>query len=66
MNLRARKALGCLGLLGYLGAYIALAVQIGSALQSVLPPWALALFYITAGVAWVLPLRPLFRWMTRP
>jgi hypothetical protein len=29
-------------------------------------PWpAQALYYLVAGIAWVLPLRPLIRWMNR-
>jgi hypothetical protein len=66
MNIRARKALGCLVLLTYLAVYAGAAATLGAMLQPVLPFWAELLFYIAAGLAWVAPLRPLFRWMTRP
>ncbi|TMJ19303.1 MAG: DUF2842 domain-containing protein [Alphaproteobacteria bacterium] len=28
-----------------------------------LPGWLHALYYLVAGIAWILPLRPLLRWM---
>ncbi|MEM7767367.1 MAG: DUF2842 domain-containing protein [Pseudomonadota bacterium] len=29
------------------------------------PRWVQLAFYITAGIAWIFPLRSLFRWMNR-
>lgn len=65
MNTRARKALGSLLLLGYLGAYAALAGMAGAALNPVLPGWAELGFYALAGIVWIAPLKPLFGWMNR-
>ena len=62
MNASARKALGSLVLLAYLVAYIVLAVMLGEQLHG-LPFWVPALYYCAAGFAWVIPLKPLFRWM---
>jgi hypothetical protein len=28
-----------------------------------LPAWLHAIYYLVAGIAWILPLRPLLRWM---
>ncbi len=66
MNMRTRKALGCLALLVYLGIYAIGAASLGVALAPMLPTWAELIYYAIAGVAWVLPLKPLFGWMNRP
>ena len=65
MNQRARKALGSLALLAYMGAYAALAATLGAALLPVLPAWAELVFYAVAGVIWIFPLKPMFGWMNR-
>jgi hypothetical protein len=66
MNQRTRKAVGCLVLLAYLALYAVLAASLGLALAPLLPNWAELIFYAVAGIAWVLPLKPLFGWMNRP
>ncbi|MBL8557610.1 MAG: DUF2842 domain-containing protein [Hyphomonadaceae bacterium] len=58
----ARKALGSLAILTWLTVYIVVAVMIGERLHG-LPDILPLLYYAVAGVAWVLPLRGLFRWM---
>lgn len=65
MQMRARKALGCLVLLTYMAVYAGSAAMIGASLLPILPGWAELLFFVIAGFAWVLPLRPLFVWMNR-
>ena len=65
MNMRARKAIGCLGLLAYLGVYALLAASLGAALTSLIPTWAQLAYYAAAGVIWIFPLKPLFGWMNR-
>lgn len=66
MNMRTRKAIGCFGLLAYLGVYAVLAASLGAALTSLVPNWAQFIYYAVAGVIWILPLKPLFGWMNRP
>jgi hypothetical protein len=63
MNVRARKALGCFLLLAYLAIYAGLAATLGGWLLPHVPQWALLIYYVIAGVAWVAPLKPLLRWM---
>lgn len=63
MNMRARKALGCIALLVYLAIYALCAAGIGAALLPVMPTWAAPIFYAAAGLAWALPLRPMISWM---
>ncbi len=65
MDTRTRKAIGCYGLLAYLALYAALAASLGVALAPALPTWAELIYYAVAGILWIFPLRPLFRWMNR-
>jgi hypothetical protein len=58
----AKKAIGCLAIVVWLVAWIVAAVAIGERLHG-LPAIVPLLFYAAAGVGWVAPLRPLFRWM---
>lgn len=37
----------------------------GAAYVTGLPTLVQALYYLVAGIAWILPLRPLIRWMNR-
>jgi hypothetical protein len=66
MNMRARKAVGCAGLLAYLAVYAIAAATLGAWLLPRLPFWAELLYYAAAGVVWIAPLKPLFTWMNRP
>jgi hypothetical protein len=63
MHIRVRKALGCMALLAYLAIYAGLAAMFGGWLLMHAPQWLLAPYYLVAGLAWVAPLKPLFRWM---
>jgi hypothetical protein len=57
-----RKPVGILGLLAYLALYALLVAAFADSLAA-MPQLVQALFYLVAGIAWVLPLRPLFLWM---
>ena len=46
----------------YMALY-ALLVSSFADLLATLPNWLAAIVYLIAGIAWVLPLRPLFVWM---
>jgi hypothetical protein len=65
MNARTRKALGCFVLLAYLALYAAAAATLGAYLLAHAPNWAVLIYFIVAGIVWVLPLKPLFAWMNR-
>ena len=57
-----RKPFGIFLILALIAAWAAIVVS----LADVLPPlwWPLkAIFFIAAGLVWVLPLKPLLRWM---
>ena len=60
-----RKVITSLALLGFIALWIFLAATIGTQLTNA-PQLVQLGFYVFAGVAWVIPLRPLLRWMNRP
>lgn len=62
METRQRKLLGSLGLMLFITLYALLAAAIGSALSGA-PILVQTLYFLIAGLAWALPLKPLFRWM---
>ena len=57
-----RKPAGVIGLLLYLTLYAGLVSSFADALSS-LPQLLMVIAYIVLGIAWLLPLRPLFLWM---
>ncbi len=57
-----RKALGSLLLVAWMVAYIAVAAVIGDRIASEHWVWKLVYFPVV-GMAWILPLKPLLRWM---
>lgn len=63
MSARIRKAIGGLGILVFLAAYVILVVN----LSDHLPDNQLVrlLYYVVAGSAWGAPLIPLISWMNR-
>ncbi|HVV34365.1 MAG TPA: DUF2842 domain-containing protein [Vitreimonas sp.] len=63
MDVRARKAIGCAVLLGYLALYTIAAATLGGIVGAHAPQLVLVLYYAVAGIAWVAPLKPLFAWM---
>jgi len=66
MDIRTRKAIGCAGLLAYMGLYAVLAATLGAYLMPMLPFWAEMVFFSVAGIVWIFPLKPMFNWMKRP
>jgi len=57
-----RKLVGSLVLVAWMVAYIAVAGVVGDRIASEHWAWKL-LYFPVVGLAWVLPLRPLLRWM---
>lgn len=57
-----RKPIAILALFVILGVWIWLAAIIGSMLVGE-PRWMQFVFYVVAGIGWVIPLRPIFIWM---
>lgn len=57
-----RRIVASFVLLVFLAIWIWGASTIGSHLATG-PKWVSLVFFVVAGIGWVLPLRPLFKWM---
>jgi hypothetical protein len=66
MQIRTRKLVGTLFLLGFLALYSALVVALAAGRIATAPPLAQFAFFLVAGLVWVVPAGFLIRWMTRP
>jgi len=66
MRMRIRKLIGTFGLLALVALWALFAMALA---QIVLPSGsalAAALYYVVAGLGWVLPAMPLVAWMAKP
>ena len=66
MSARTRKLIGTIVFLLGLAIYATLAAMIGSGRIALAPGWVQFAFFVTAGLAWVIPAGLLIRWMQRP
>ena len=57
-----RKLIAVTLMLAFMALWIWGASTVGTRLTGV-PSWLQLVFYIVAGIGWVLPLRPLLKWM---
>jgi hypothetical protein len=60
-----RKFIAALAILAFIGLWILIIGTIGSRMTE-LPDWVQLVFYVVAGVGWILPLKPVLAWMNRP
>ena len=66
MTARTRKLIGTIVFLPRLAIYATLAAMIGSGRIALAPQWVQFAFFVTAGLAWVIPAGLLIRWMQSP
>jgi hypothetical protein len=66
MPLRFRKFIGTLALLLLVSVWALLAMALAQSALTNTNGWIAALYYIGAGLGWVLPAMPLIAWMSRP
>ena len=65
MRTRTRKLIGTIALLLFLAVYASVAAIIGSSRVALAPQWVQFAFFLTTGLAWVIPAGLLIRWMQR-
>ena len=66
MNRRARKLLGAIAILAFVPAYGLVAMALAeSRIQDAPHVWRVVT-YVALGLAWILPVMPVIRWMERP
>src|SRR5262245_45411016 len=66
MSIRARKFVGSIALLLLVFGWALLAMALAQSLLTDINGFVAAIYYIVAGLGWVLPAMPLISWMARP
>jgi hypothetical protein len=66
MPLRQRKLIGTVLLLALVIAWALIAMALAQSVLTSINGWVAALYYVIAGLGWVLPAMPLIAWMSRP
>ena len=66
MTVRIRKFIGMIALVAFIVVYALLAMEIGAARFAEAGPIAQAIYFVVAGLAWVLPAGLLVRWSQKP
>jgi hypothetical protein len=66
MKIRTRKFIGTIGLLVLVVVWSLLGMAIAQTPWLAASRLAQAIFYVIAGLGWVLPAMPLISWMARP
>jgi hypothetical protein len=66
MPIRARKFIGSILLIALVCIWALLAMALAQSVLTDINGLVAALFYIVAGLGWVLPAMPLIAWMARP
>lgn len=65
MPIRLRKLIGSLALLVLIAVWIVLSMALAYAVFRFENPFLAVIYYIIAGIGWVLPAMPLVSWMSR-
>ena len=66
MGIRTRKLIGTVALLLLVAVWALLAMAVAQFALRSANGFVAALYYVVAGLGWVLPAMPLVRWMVRP
>jgi Protein of unknown function (DUF2842) len=66
MRVRTRKLIGTIALLVLVSVWALLAMALAQSVLTDINGFVAAIFYVVAGLGWVLPAMPLISWMARP
>jgi len=66
MSIRTRKLVGAVALLALVIFWGLLAMALAQSVLTNINGWVATIFYIAAGLGWVLPAMPLISWMAKP
>jgi dipeptide/tripeptide permease len=66
MSIRSRKFIGTIALLALVCAWGLLAMALAQSVLTDINGFVAAIYYVVAGLGWVLPAMPLISWMARP
>ena len=66
MSIRTRKLIGTVALLVLVTVWGLLAMALAQSVLTDINGFVAAIFYVAAGLGWVLPAMPIVSWMARP
>ncbi len=66
MSIRARKFIGTVGLLALVCVWGLLAMALAQSVLTDINGFVAVIYYVVAGLGWILPAMPLISWMARP
>lgn len=66
MSIRIRKLIGTFALLALVIGWALIAMAVAQFPPIFQNPWVAGIYYVVAGVGWVLPAMPLIKWMSKP
>jgi hypothetical protein len=66
MTIRTRKLIGAVGLLVLVSVWGLFTMALAQSVLTDINGFVAAIFYVVAGLGWVLPAMPLISWMARP
>jgi hypothetical protein len=66
MPIRTRKLIGTVALLALVIVWALVAMAIAQPLLAAANGLVAGIYYVVAGLGWVLPAMPLIKWMSRP
>jgi hypothetical protein len=66
MSIRSRKLVGTVALLLLVCVWALFAMALAQSVLTDINGFVAAIFYVVAGLGWVLPGMPLISWMSRP
>jgi hypothetical protein len=66
MSMRVRKFIGTIALLSLVIVWGLVAMALAQSVLTNINGFVAAIYYIVAGLGWVLPAMPLISWMARP
>jgi hypothetical protein len=66
MSIRTRKLIGTVALLLLVTVWGLLAMTLAQSVLTDINGFVAAIFYVVAGLGWVLPAMPIVSWMARP
>ncbi len=66
MRIRTRKLIGAFGLLALVTVWSLVAMTLAQSALTNINGWIATLYYVVAGLGWVLPAMLLVKWMARP
>ena len=66
MRIRQRKLIGSVALIALVVVWSLVAMALAQTVLTSISGFVAAVYYVVAGLGWVLPAMPLIRWMSRP